>query len=402
MRVEEFFDRYYEREVCVIARRDPAYHRDLLSRADLDHVLGTVELHAPTVRMTQLDREIPNADYLRPEREGVVDPVRVAKLYGEGATVVFTHLHKFLPSLGHLCADLTRFFSCRTQANVYATPARAQGFKPHWDTHDVFILQVDGGKTWTFFDTKIELPLETQMFDVKNEAHRAGAATAEIVLEAGDTLYVPRGRMHSARTGAAPSLHITTGIMAFTWVDLFVEALGVAAAQDRELRRSLPPGFAHVDGPEGQLPAALGQQVERLAQHLRSGEGLASLTEKLIAMHRPPFSGLLTQRGAIDQLSTATVMKLARGVVHDVREDGETLVVRAFGQEIVFPGVAAAAVRFALAGSEFRIGELPDDLSEREKLTVARRLLQECLLDVVRCSDPTPPAEGVAQCGTEA
>ena len=35
------------------------------------------------------------------------------------------------------------------QINAYITPPENQGFAAHYDTHDVFVLQVSGSKRWT-------------------------------------------------------------------------------------------------------------------------------------------------------------------------------------------------------------------------------------------------------------
>ena len=48
------------------------------------------------------------------------------------------------------------------QANAYATPAGAQGFAVHHDTHDVFVLQVAGEKRWLVYEPALELPLKDQ------------------------------------------------------------------------------------------------------------------------------------------------------------------------------------------------------------------------------------------------
>ena len=54
-----------------------------------------------------------------------------------------------LPSLIDLCRSMEREFSCRFQCNIYVTPGgSAQGLKTHYDTHDVFVLQIEGTKHW--------------------------------------------------------------------------------------------------------------------------------------------------------------------------------------------------------------------------------------------------------------
>ena len=45
------------------------------------------------------------------------------------------------------------------------------GFKAHFDTHDVFVLQIEGCKRWTLYDTPIELPLRGQEYKSSTPLH---------------------------------------------------------------------------------------------------------------------------------------------------------------------------------------------------------------------------------------
>src|SRR5215471_18027684 len=160
---EEFQARYYERAVCVIRRENASYYDRLLSVEHLDRVLTTGLAKHPEISLVQNEKTIRSNEYV--DDDGRVDPVRATRLFRQGATIIFTHLHQRLPELGRLCEGLEGAFSSRMQTNIYLTPPAAQGFAPHWDTHDVFILQIAGTKHWTIYDTKIPLPLRGQRFD---------------------------------------------------------------------------------------------------------------------------------------------------------------------------------------------------------------------------------------------
>jgi ribosomal protein L16 Arg81 hydroxylase len=96
-----------------------------------------------------------------------------------------------LPSLANLCRAVERTFSSHFQTNIYLSPPHAQGFKTHFDSHDVFVLQVSGSKLWTLYDTGVVLPLRGQAFDP--DKHAPGPPTRELTLHSGDVLYCPRG-----------------------------------------------------------------------------------------------------------------------------------------------------------------------------------------------------------------
>ena len=66
----------------------------------------------------------------------------------DGGTLVLDQLHHREPKLGLLCRLLGPELGHRFQTNLYLTPPHGKGFTPHWDNHDVFILQVLGSKHW--------------------------------------------------------------------------------------------------------------------------------------------------------------------------------------------------------------------------------------------------------------
>ena len=91
------------------------------------------------------------------------------------------------------------------QTNAYLTPRRSQGLPVHHDTHDVFVLQVAGRKRWLVYEPAVRLPLRDR--PVPAGLGAPGVAVLDLVLEAGDTLYLPHGWLHEALTSDEDSLH---------------------------------------------------------------------------------------------------------------------------------------------------------------------------------------------------
>ena len=50
-----------------------------------------------------------------------------------------------------MVALLEEYFGCGGGCNAYLTPAHCQGFAPHFDDVDAFILQVEGTKRWRLY-----------------------------------------------------------------------------------------------------------------------------------------------------------------------------------------------------------------------------------------------------------
>ena len=126
-----------------------------------------------------------------------------------------------------------------------------------------------GEKAWRLYEKPVDTPFRGEAF--QSGLHQSGAVQQEFILKAGDCAYVPRGMMHDAMTSAAmrPSLHVTVGLITRTWADLMLEAVSEAALRTPELRRSLPPGYAHRDFDRTQARAhlhMLGQIIAREIQ----------------------------------------------------------------------------------------------------------------------------------------
>ncbi len=370
------FDRdYYEQRLLHVRREAPAYYAELLSAADLDTVLGTHSAGHRDIALVRGDGDVPPAEYTNDA--GRVQPLEVATRFDEGATVVFNQLHKRVPALARLCVALGRRFSSRVQTNVYLTPPDAQGFAPHWDTHDVFVLQISGTKRWTIYDTPVRLPLRGQRFP---PGTTPGDVSDEFELGPGGAVYLPRGLMHSARSTGRASLHVTLGLTAFTWAELLVESVSAAALENESLRRNLPRGFAR----EG-FPAAERERLfaEKLAI-VRSGFDPEAVwrrfADEVLAADVPLFTDLLGQRLRGDRLTPRSRVRRRAGLLTEAVAEGGTCLLRFCGRELRLPAAAWPALRFAATTDEFAVEDLPDCLDAGGKLTLVTRLVREGVL----------------------
>src|SRR4051812_5769074 len=100
----EFEQRYFEREVLLVKRHDPNYFSDLLSVDDLDHVFALHTVSYPEISLVKHDEDIKRTSYVTDQ--GRLDVIRTARLFSQGATMIFNSQQSRLPKLGRLCADL--------------------------------------------------------------------------------------------------------------------------------------------------------------------------------------------------------------------------------------------------------------------------------------------------------
>lgn len=334
---------------------DAARYAALLDIAALDAFLRTDAARHPRVAMADGAREgsaaVPPAQYLRPDDR--VDLPRLFAAFDAGATLIVSQFDELHPPLARFCRGLERVFLHPVQANIYLTPGGAQGFRTHFDTHDVLVLQLAGEKAWRVF------PGAPVPWPTRATPWPGGIApTAEPVavpLRPGDALYLARGVMHDAAAQqGGPSLHATIGFLEPSWA----EALRLAADALERLDPALRTAF-----PTWRLaaPGALAAAAAPLAARLASPEALERVgvalldrlaTERLLL----PGRGLLrSPPGAADRV------RLAEAMHHHVAPLGEGGQLRWAGGRIELSGTELgwlAALAEGAAAAELGEGAL--------------------------------------------
>jgi bifunctional lysine-specific demethylase and histidyl-hydroxylase NO66 len=238
------------RPILSLREELPRPFDDLIDLRAVDEILGTRGLRTPFVRVVHDGQVIDAARWTRGGGVGAeiadqVDEAAIARLFADGATVVLQALHRTWPPVAALAGDLTLELGHPVQVNAYVTPPGAQGFAAHYDVHDVLVLQFAGEKRWIVHEPVLEAPLRTQPWTQRRDDVIAAARTEpalDVVLRAGDALYLPRGWIHAAEAESTTSGHLTVGIHVVTRQSL-AQALLDDAAGDPELRRALPFGL---------------------------------------------------------------------------------------------------------------------------------------------------------------
>lgn len=373
-----FFAEHFEKKPLRVARDDADYYGDLLSFADIDRVVSTMGLSVPEISVTRSAGDITPADYAY--ESGFVDAVRVNQLFADGATVILSGLHERLPNLARFCRALEAVFSSRVQTNIYMTQAESQGFRAHYDDHDVIVLQIAGTKEWRFYGTPVELPLTTQAFDPGQM--QVGEETERFLLRPGDMLYVPRGLAHDAVATGEPSLHITTGLMCRTWADVLAEAVNVMAHRDPILRRALPPGYANPGYDFSQHQDDFAEMLASVVANAPLAKLMDGFKQDFLTGRVPRAHGQMAEMMKLKGLTADSRVSARPNLIHDLRHfpDEGTVRLICHGAEIELPDFAQATLAAAMTARDIRVADLPGDLDEAGKLVLVRRLVREGLM----------------------
>lgn len=361
---------------------------DLLSPDAVDELLSRRGLRTPFLRVAQQGKVLPTARFTGAGGAGaeVADQVideEVMRLYAGGATLVLQGLHRIWPPLIHFTRRLGTELNRPLQVNAYLTPPGSQGFDTHYDTHDVFVLQVDGVKRWRIHEPVLADPLERQPWGGRADevaATALGAPAMDVVLAPGDALYLPRGWLHSAEAQELRSLHLTIGVRALTRYALVEELLAMASA-DARLRGTLPFGLDVTD------PLAIEPELTETVEALRdwlARAGPAEVADRLAARDwpaaRPAPLSPLAQLDFAAGLTTSSLVAAREGLRWRLTDDGpDHVVLRLTGRTLRFPQSCGPALQLLLADGPMRVGDLPLD-SDEDRLVLTRRLLREAVL----------------------
>jgi ribosomal protein L16 Arg81 hydroxylase len=377
--LETFLSRYYEREQLVIERGVASHYDTLASLKTLDDILCATPLAADDISIADDRRAIAPEEYVHSDDR--VDAVRVQQLFDRGATISLRSLQHRVPSLARLCGSAERQFSCPFQANLYFTPAHAQGFKTHHDTHDVFVLQLVGSKEWHTYEPAVLSPLPGQRYYWKEPPETVPARS--FTLHPGDLFYCPRGIPHDARAGADASVHVSLGALVTTWTELLLEMVADVALRDPAFRCGVPPGFATSDIPPEVLDRKLRELLTRLQVQSRPRHVLGLMAERFILSRPALISGQRRTLQAATALTLDSRVGGRQGLLYRMAEHRRKITLVCNSRQIVFPRFTAASLKFALSSPSFVPRELPGSLTDSAKIVLVRRLMREGLLIAV-------------------
>ena len=351
----------------------------------MDRVLTERGLRYPALRLVKDGQTLSPDTYTKTVRmqsrrvDDVIDAARVYAHFGDGATIVLQALHRYWEPLFHFCRELETALTHPVQVNTYLTPPRARGLDVHYDTHDVFVLQVSGSKMWKVYGSAVDLPLANQ--------HRRGRSfpdpgspQIDVELKPGDCLYIPRGFLHSAETARSESTHMTVGILVYRWMDVLKSVLD-GAGNELFMREALPPGFAH--DPEA-LAREIPNKLAEVSRWLTEQDPLATagaFSDRFWGGRPPLLTGQLRQVLDLDEIQDASLVQQRKGAVCKLKREADDVVVILGDRRLRMPAHAAPALEKILEGAEIEVGDLDAGLDSESRIVLVRRLITEGLVE---------------------
>ncbi|KAJ8009306.1 hypothetical protein DPEC_G00087520 [Dallia pectoralis] len=241
---KSFFRDTWEKKPIVVQRQDGGnYYKGLFSTAEFDRILRQEDV--------QYGVNLDVTSYTNGKREthnppGRALPFTVWDFYESGCSLRMLNPQAFSSTVWNVLSILQEQFGSMAGANVYLTPPGTQGFAPHYDDIEAFVVQLEGKKHWRVYSPRSEDEVLPVLSSPNFSQSEIGKPILEVVLEAGDLLYMPRGFIHQGDClPDAHSLHITvSSYQKNSWGDLLAKvvpaAVAMAMEEDVDFRRGLP------------------------------------------------------------------------------------------------------------------------------------------------------------------
>ncbi|OBF41042.1 cupin [Mycobacterium sp. ACS1612] len=368
----------------------PRDFRDLLSPETVDELIAERGVRAPFIRMAKEGGVLAKDCYLGPAGFGAeipdqVDSAKVLAQFASGATIVLQGLHRLWPPLIDFVQQAVDDVGHPVQANAYITPPSNRGFDPHYDVHDVFVLQVAGQKRWMVHEPVHRHPLPSQPWTRYRSAIAERVSddpVIDTVLSEGDALYLPRGWVHAAQALDTTSIHLTVGVSAVTGVDV-ARAVIDQLATTEEFRRSLPLGRNPADQDEiiATVTKVMAEMVDTLRDEATtvSAGAAAQLTQGHAKHTRPVAVRPLVAFSASESADTIRV-RWRRGLVATMAHTDGRVVLRLPDKVMTFPMSCAEAIAALHRGLAADAAAMPG-LDHTDAAVLIRRLLREAVVE---------------------
>lgn len=266
---QKFFDEYQGKTAVQLPGRRRRF-TTVFSWMEFNRLLDMTTVWSDTTMKVVLDgRELTPKEFCSgvASREGhsvmQPEPKRLKLFLEQGATVVLDLAERLSEGLAAVADTLQAALGAPVSCNIYCSFEQHRGFPAHFDTMDVFALQIDGEKTWRLYEGRFENPIEQPGYNYSSlpRSHHEdakGALLGESVMTPGDVLYIPRGQYHEALASRNASLHLSFGVTEATGQD-FLNILVNSLRDDALFRAALP----HFDNPRAHI-----EHLEKLCARL--------------------------------------------------------------------------------------------------------------------------------------
>jgi mannose-6-phosphate isomerase-like protein (cupin superfamily) len=388
--IPEFRTNYFDRQHLIFRKElRNSIVPLVMSVHDLDDLVSMRNIPSSEIRVFRENTMTEPFEYTRTfsTPDGlyarVLDPERISMILDRGMTMTIRRIERFWEPAAIAVSRLVAELGRPVWINVFITPPGSQGLLPHYDTHDVFSVQVIGTKIWQVSPQVRPKPLRNEVWALQSPERRANFLAAypldsEVELLEGDILYVPRGVLHQAKSTSKISVHLTIAIDNGTVKDM-LDAL-VKTADTDWFREPIWPLGESIELPD----------AKDLALHLANGQNLTGARLKWdagIAAGGDTFSGSARPFEQIVNLTSLcedSMIVLRDGVHYRLESDGESTLLLLQRRKVRIPAMSPTAVKRFLPKTPTLVAGVDGAESIGVRLKLVDLLVQAGVLDLVQ------------------
>lgn len=373
---EDFFDNYYEKKLLHISRNNPNYFDDIINLEDIDSIIDSGHLYYPDFNLKKKEGQNALQPWLNDALKNPTLKINQGELYRQvaaGQTLIINTIEKWLPKFNHFMVSMGNRLGVEHSANVYITPPKEQGFSWHYDDHDVCILQIMGNKVWSLIEEDSSLP--DANFKSKSPRIEAPEHSTQIILKAGDMLYIPRGMYHKAVTEDVASVHVTLAIHSvkrYQLFDHFIEEV----RKEKLFRKSILSTNTSNSDKQEILNAAKEFAIDYFSNlDLSTAEKTwdQSIARKVASVNKNRLTSILE----INNLNLNSEVRLNPNVILDVSSGKKFVEIKANGKELKYPIFMQQALMRLLDTNPVLLKKLVKEIPEKHLLDLAKKLITE-------------------------
>lgn len=216
------FKKEYEERLPLIMR--DAFDASGVKWSEINDIIVRCDPYSENFRVSFPDGNVAKEKYVRSYfhigdlRRELIQPA-VYDCLRQGGTVVANHIYNE-PVFNDFAKEIAQFTGRQTVTSAYVAFGKTDSYRAHWDSRDVFAVQLKGRKRWMVYEPSFPAPLYMHQSKYLEQDYPCpDKPYLDFVLEEGDIFYIPRGWWHNVSPLDEPTVHLAIGTFPAYGVD---------------------------------------------------------------------------------------------------------------------------------------------------------------------------------------
>jgi ribosomal protein L16 Arg81 hydroxylase len=193
-----------------------ALETSMVKWSDINDVIARCDVQSENFRLSFPDGNVSKEKYVKSyfhvgDMRRALHKPALYDFMRKGATLVANHIYNE-PVVNDYAKDIAQFTGRQTVTSLYVAFGETDSYRAHWDSRDVFAVQLKGRKRWIVYPPSFDAPLYMHQSKYLEHDHPCPEQPyLDFILEEGDVFYIPRGWWHNVTPLGEPTVHLAIG-----------------------------------------------------------------------------------------------------------------------------------------------------------------------------------------------